>query len=279
MLSLIALAALAGCSLFNRAPSFSANPGWVIENIDQTFWSSTQPGEAYGNFWIYATDPDGANDIIYVSVTDPNGVEWVLQDSSKSISHYNSTKGYYGGWLRCYTTASPHVVQLGTYDVLVKDTAKHEVHQSLIATAPGSATNSTGFVYDQSYTGSPVGGTAMLDKAGVSVLSNNGATISVTFTVSDSRTFNGYIWFYDSAGTYVAGTDFFSSSPGLITAGGSVKTIGVKTATVHASDLLDLTRPLGDIHGVHVVLTDGVQYYPANPTSYDHRSISAYMYF
>jgi hypothetical protein len=274
LLGLIMLLALAGCTV-NQPPSFSYDPGWVVENIDQSYWTSTQPGEIFGDFWVYVTDPDGVADIAYVSVTDPKGTEFVLQDTATGVSHYNSTQDYFGGWVRYYTGGQPNTFQLGSYDVLVRDSAQHEIHQSFVVTAPGSSTSSTGFLYDSywSFTGT---GIAALAKASLTAASNSSGTITVTFNVTDSNVWNGYIWFYDASDNYVAGTDFLRDIAAKINGGIGFYNDGTSnTVTLQASDLADLTQSFADIAGARVVMTDGYQYHPTHDSWYDHRSISA----
>jgi hypothetical protein len=275
LLVLVAVAAgllAAGCKgMTNQAPGFTGEPGWVVENIDPTYWTksgSVSNATVHRGFWIYAHDPEGAQDITYIKVTDPDGTFWLLQDD------YDSQYDFWGGW-HFYSSASPHSAKLGLYEVLVEDSAGHRIQTSIAFNSPGS-TSGSGFVYSESYTGNTAGGTAALKRAtglsGAKVAND----LTVSFQVNDSRVHEGYVWLYDDAENYVGWTDRFG---GVINAGAGIFTNdALNTLQLPSSQLiLEAGRNFSDVAGFHVVLTDGAQY--TSDTAYDHRSISPYLSF
>jgi hypothetical protein len=168
------------------------------------------------------------------------------------------------------------MVALGAYSVYVRDSADHETAGLVDFFYPGQDTDS-GYddLFSEDFLGTHPADEDMLFRATGLSGTNNGTTISVDFQVNDPRVYNGYLWFYDSAGEYITWSGWFTDLEGvgwLNTAG------GVNTLDLTASDLDLGGYSLSDIEGFHVVLCDGAQYAP-NLTYYDHRSISAYTTF
>jgi len=278
LLLCVASLLLLGCNLFgkNEAPSFSKDFGWATSNVDPSFWEKgggdTAPATAFRLFQVFVDDPDGRQDIVEIDVINPDGIAWYIED------HYNSSGGYWGGWYYYNDVDSdaPHKVVLGTYTVVVRDSEDHEITGSISFNSPGSSSGS-GFIYSEDYSGSIAGGTKMIHKASALSGTLNTDDLSISFTVSDSRVINGWVWFYDSSTDYITWSGWFSDSN--INSGGGLKTDGSPNTLQILSVDLDLgTYNFIDIDGFHVVLTDGAQYAPED-NYYDHRSISAYAKF
>jgi hypothetical protein len=254
--------------------------GWTAENIDPSYWTKdggTSNATAFRDFWIYVDDPDGVGDIVLITVTDPNDSTWTLQNSETGKSHYDEDGGFWGGWERYYDSDSPHALILGTYTVLVRDSAGNEITTSVGFNAPGSSSGS-GFIYSEDYTLSTAGGSKMLQRA-TSISGIKGASdITIQFKVDDTRVINGFIWFYDYTADYITWSDFFRGT--INSNSGIIYTDGITTNTllILASELDLGSYTLSDVAGFHIVLTDGEQYAPYD-TWYDNRSISEYVQF
>jgi hypothetical protein len=253
----------------NQAPSFAGEQGWAIENIDPTFWTNAPPATMYRNFWIYAEDPDGAQDIVYIAVTDSSGHYWTLQDD------YDPTYDYWGGWGRCYDSSSPDMARLGSYEVLVRDSAGHEITTTIACNGPAGESGFS-FVYSEAYSGNLSGGTPALRKATSLDGTRDADQITVKFTVDDARVHEGWLWLYDSSGHYIGWTDRFW---GIINSGSGIYTDDSLNTLVMSSTQLKLEsgHSFTEVAGFEVVLTDGGQY--TEPTWYDYRSISAHLDF
>jgi hypothetical protein len=264
---------LLSCNLFqkNEAPIFSGDFGWATSDVDPTYWTKrgdTAPATAFRGFWVYVDDPDGYQDITEIDVIHPNGVDtWYIE------GHYNSEDGYWGGWYY-YDNDTPNTVELGTYTVVVRDSANHEITGNISFNSPGSSSGS-GFIYSEDYSGSTTGSVAMIHRASNLSGTKNLSDLSISFTVSDNRVINGGVLFYDSSASYITWSGLFKNT---INSGGVLKTDG-NTNTLQISSVdLDLGGfTFGDIAGFHVCLTDGAQYAPVE--TYDHRSISEYVQF
>ena len=265
---------LLSCDLFqkNEPPSFSRDFGWATSNVDPTFWTkrgNTAPATAFLLFQVLAYDPDGYQDISIIDVIHPDGVTtWSLED------HYNSAGGYWGGWYY-YDSDNPHAVELGNYTVVVRDSAYYEITGSIIFNSPGSSSGS-GFIYSEDFTGSTSGGAEMIHRALNLSGNKNINDLSISFTVTDNRVVNGWVWFYDGSASLITNSGRFKNT---INSGGGLKTDGsANTLQISSGDLELGIYTFSDITGFHVVVTDGAQYAPEE-TYYDHRSISEYVQF
>ncbi len=262
----------------NKTPVITEASGWVVENIDPSFWTKwgySADATAYRNFWVYASDPDGIDDITYVKVTNPKGTYWTLRDSSTGKDYYDPEGGFFGGWRRHYSSSHPNIVYLGQYSVLVRDSAGHEVVDSIDFSSPGSSSGN-GFLYSEDYTGSTDGGIEMLKRASVTNFTKEENNITIDFQVYDARVYNGYVWFYDDIAEYITWSDHFKNT---INSGAGLYNDGTtNTLQIQSSDLDLGSYTWGDIKGFHVVLKDGAQFAPSE-TRYDHSSISQYSTF
>jgi hypothetical protein len=271
------VALLSSCGLFNSPPEFDNDVGWVFENIHPSFWTKdggASPGAtAFRNFWIHAEDPDGQEDITYVCVTDSENVDWVFEDAESGYSLYNDDGGFWGGWVRYFSSFSPYRIALGTHTTVVRDSREHEISRTDVFNGPGG-TPGYSFAYAAEEDAGAIGGTPLLARA--TALSGdwyNASHIEVRFTVTDTAVFDGYVWLYDSSANYVGWTDWFHTM-------GAINNAGANTFTIDFSDLDLGTHDPSEIYGFHVVLTDGAQYtQPPDDTYYDNRSISEYKTF
>lgn len=266
------------CANNGNEPPTVEITGWVIENIDTSYWTkggSTAGGTAYFDIWVRVNDPEGIDDITYVEVSNPEGSSWTLRDNSTGKDFYDEEGDFFGGWRRHYSSSYPHVVYLGQYTALVRDSAGNEATDTFSFPKPGS-TSGNGFVYTEDYTGSTAGGIEMIKRATITNGTKGVNDITIEFQVNDSRVYNGYVWFYDSFAEYITWSDFFKNS---INGGAGLNVDGTTNTLVIQSADLDLgSFTWGDISGFHVVLNDGSQYIPEEDM-YDNLSISSYELF
>ena len=68
------------CANNGNEPPTVEITGWVIENIDESYWtkrgSTGDWATAFFDIWVVANDPDGIDDITYVEVSNPEGSSW-----------------------------------------------------------------------------------------------------------------------------------------------------------------------------------------------------------
>ncbi len=219
LIIIILLGFFIGCEV-NNEPAEPGVPltveitGWVIENIDKSFWTkwgyTGDWGTAFFDIWVVANDPDGIDDITYVEVSNPvEGEYWVLRDSS--IDLYDAEGGFFGGWCRYFGASYPHAFYLGQYTALVRDSDGNEATDTLFFSKPG-ATSGNGFVYSEDYTGLTTGGIEMIKRATIISKTKEANDITIEFQVDDSRVFNGFVWFYDSSAEYITWSGYFKNT-------------------------------------------------------------------
>lgn len=259
----------------NQPPVINAL-GWATENIDGSFWTKWElpvNASAFFNVWVEADDPDGIDDITYVTVTNPIGTFWVLRDTSIGIDFYDIQGGFFGGWQRFYNPATPHVVYLGQYSVLVRDSAGNEVSDIIDFNNPGSSLIEDVFIYSEEYIGDKTDGTDMVHLPTITGVVKDTNTITIEFQVTDARVYNGAIWFYSASAEFITWSGFFKNT---INGGSGLYNNGTTNSLVIQSAELDLgSFTWDDISGFHIALQDGFQYSPREDM-YDHLSISLY---
>jgi hypothetical protein len=276
------LAVSVGCDIINpigeeknEKPTITDASGWVVENIDPSFWTKwgqSSDATAFIDFWVFANDPDGIEDITYVAITSPDGGLWVLRYKDVGFDHYDDRGKFFGGWRRYYSLDLPNLVVLGRYTVLIRDSAGNEVTDTFSVNSPGTKSGS-GSIYSESYAGSLSGGAKMLHRASIRSATKSSGDITIQFSVSDSRFYNGYVWFYDASANYITSSGYFKSK---VNDGAGLRTNGTtNTLKVQPSDLELGDFTFDDIKWFHVILQDGAQYAPSETTR-DHISISQY---
>ena len=273
----------------NGKPEITSASGWVVENIDPSYWTKWNRDDlgvtAFINFWIRANDPDGMEDIIYVSVTAPDGKAWVLRDKTSGplipfwedrdegrfLDHYNEEGGYFGGLRRYFSLDRPDSIHLGEYIVSVGDSADQVVTEKFNVNYPGSKSGS-GIIHTESYEGSTSVGADMMNRATLLSAIKDNNTITIQFLVSDSRAYTGVVWLYDISANFITSSGSFkdkvNEGAGLYNSG------GINKVEIQSSDLELGNQTFKDVTGIHLVLYDGAQYAPEE--TYDHVSISQY---
>jgi hypothetical protein len=258
---------LSRCAI-NEPPKITMH-SWLTENIHPDFWTVVPP-DGTALFFIECTvsDPDGTDDITKVIMSSPDSCEWTLKDIDINKNLFDQ-KGYMYGRFR--TLSHPNTIMLGNYRITAVDSEENESSKTFSFGRPGSTTG-TGFIYSEEYTGPTTGGTEMIDKAVITGGSKAADSITVEFTIDDTRVFNGLVWLYDSDKSYITWSGFFKDT---INGGSGInKSGGTNTLVIREEDLEPGAFTWNDISRCHVVVTDGEQYLPEEYI-YEHSSISA----
>lgn len=303
-LAMVSVFVFAGCNLFPGLRGLTqrvtiSNVGWIVENIDTSFWSSPPDATAFGNFFIYFEEEDlEAQFIEQVTMTaDGGNVSWTDDTEEVIAGRFSPDNNSYGGFLRLWTDnidPAGHVYPLGDFTFEVELTNGRSDEFTLNVPAPGSLESSPysyTFTEDYAQAGSPPSTyVALPERAGVTGASLASDTLTVTFTVNDSTVYSGWVWVYDANDDYLGTSWGGSSTPPFVTSAGSVSAVinngtglntdgTTNTVELSAGDIsfFDSNSTLSDIENVIVVLTDGEQYADPGETAtlfYDTRSVS-----
>lgn len=252
--------------------------GWYIENIDDSFWSDGFDGSScFISFYLHYTgDSITYSDIESVTVDDGSG-GWDLTIGPDDINTEDNTIAL----ILLYGSA--HRIKIGNYDFEVILTNGETASYSFTVPAPGStSTNGDDYVYTEDYSGT-IGSnySTMLKRATNISGTKNASDLNISFSVSDSRVFNGWVYFFDSSDNYVGASDYFrsyssSSISSFINGGAGIyNNNSINNLTLPSGDITFASgQAFSDISRYFIVLTDGNQY--ANQQStYDTNSIAA----
>jgi hypothetical protein len=258
---------------------------WLGENLDPSCWTSPPAGgqTAYYDFWIHYSGDIAFSDVEYARVYLPNGSYWTL---GKDASLFHATARTIGGYGRWFDPKKPNLLPIGYLHVEIKLFDGASSTYSAYIPAPGSLT-ATPYttMYSQDLALPPAESVPMLVRASVGATNTITAAdqaISITFSVADPRVYDGLVWFYDAADTYLgSSTSFRDPATGSVNPplGGALWTDGTtNTVALHAADIaFGAGASFGQIAGFRVVLVDGAQHgLQANgQPRFDGRSISA----
>jgi hypothetical protein len=293
MLEAVVLAGLAlagGCGSSAPAPAAPSvsitRVGWYEESIDPSFWTTPPPNgqTAFFDFIIHYTGEIAFSDIEYARVYLPGGTRWWTLN--KETRYFDATARTIGGFGRWFDNAQPNILPLGDLLVEVKLTNGAISRYTRYVPAPASLTaDPYSTMYSEDLNPPPAASTPMIKRASLGAINTSTAatqTLSLTFSVNDPRVYNGLVWLYDAAGTYLGGYYYFRDSatdlirPAL---GGALATDGtLNTLTLHATDLTFNTgATFSQVARFEVVLTDGAQHglLAGGGHAYDCRAISA----
>jgi hypothetical protein len=279
------------CDLAERNPAIS-DIGWTVENIADSWWgTSSTKRSANINFWISFEESElTAEYIESVSILAPNDRSWVYDEPEAIDARFDPDSGVFGGWQRLYSPyyqSNGSVLALGDYVFEITYTSGVIVSETLTVPAPGSTTtNSMSYFYTEDYIGAsspPSGYIALPKRAEISsaIFDTVNSEIDISFSVDDSNIYNCSIWFYNSAGTYVGGVDWFRDfSTGILSSminnsselytDGTTNNIAVPYTEINF--LSDYSS--SNIFSMHIVLSDGKQYVSSTVSGYDTRSVS-----
>ena len=267
LMLIIVLLVFAGCPIPMAQSAAITDVGWYIDNIDQSFWLTTPPStHALIYFSIYCSGDVSASDISSVKVTGPDSAVWTLGPSSLTIN------AQYHEVILSYLMESGHAdtMPIGIYvfELTYTDGSKTSYNQ-LIPAPDSTSTNGYTKVYTQELAPSPpADGTETVRRATLGAHSNSGGTLTINFTVDDSKVYNGYVWLFDSANNYVGSTttEFRSGSDGgvlpILNGAGSFDTSGGNNTVTFTNGEIyyQSGKTFSDINKFILVLTDGHQY-------------------
>ena len=256
--------------------------GWVLENIDESFFSADDPASAFINFWVnLEANSLVASDIDSIAIYAPSGTYWEFDDQSDIEYYFDTEDDTIGGWLRLYSSSHPDTVELGTYEFKINFTGGESKEYSLNIPAPGM-TSTGGYSYcysPENY--DEVSGYKALPSKAVDLYLGMEGNVYAEFSVTDDIVYNAMLWFYDNSGDYIGKSawlrDFETGAISSVLNGGD----GFYT-TIETYNFVDLSSSdidfedgygIDDINSMRVVLTDGKQYEGESAT-YDSRSIS-----
>jgi hypothetical protein len=257
--------------------------GWVIENIDSSFWTGTMPpSHCFYNFWINYEGNISLKDIKYAKVTVVNsGLYWSIPLTENL---FNSGNKVIGGWYRFYGDVN-NVLPIGDLRAEVK--LKNGKKSSFVKAipAPGSlTTNSCDFVYTpEDYSTGLISYAPMIKRATVGTKSINTITevMTINFTITDSNVYNGMVFLYDNANEYIGYTKTFRNESGNLTSMINGSTAFYITGTnnvliINNSDITFMSgKTFNQISKFAVSLQDGNQYAAQGKyTAYDCVSVS-----
>lgn len=284
----LAAALLLGCGGSGDPPKTVSitGLGWLEDNIDPSYWQTPPPGgqTAFYAFRIHYAGNITFGDIQYARVYLPGGRYWIINRSPAFFDQANQVIGGLGSW---YDSANINLLPIGPLLVEVKLNNGADATYTANIPAPASTTaGSYTTMHPEDLVSPPINSAPMVTRATVGATntrSSTTGTISITFSVSDSKVYDGYVWFFDAASTYLGGFfRFRNPSTGIVTpllAGSTLHADGTtNTLTLQPGDLqLNAGASVGQIASFHVVLTDGAQYgtQASGVPRYDCRSASA----
>ena len=262
---------------------------WVIENVDQSY-SESSDFSARIYFDIYFETPGPtANDIASVYIKPLVGdIWWNLEDPDKISKAYNAEKNYLSRRLySSYLSTNGSILPVGIYDFTVTYSDGSVAKSSLLVPAPGSiVAGSTSYVYAEGYEDAlnPPSGYAALPLQADNITAVRSASeLTIKFSVTDDKIYNGIVWFYDSEQAYIGPTDWFrdfsTGSVSSVLNNEELHNDGAEnTLTLLESDIrFEEGKGMNDIDSLFIMLSDGRQYASNGNRYYDTRSISEKM--
>ena len=276
---LITALALLSCG---KSPSINItieDYGWYSENIDSGYWSSPFTTTAYHTINIIFENKNlTAGDIQKIEITNPTGGIWDFEGSEIPDRFDESSSTFHAS--RLYHFDSPHLLAIGDWQVVATSSSGTVGNATVNFPAPGSTTTgSKTHFYTEDYSSTIYSSYVQAPKRASSIsASDDGSSLGVSFSVTDSSIYNGYIWVYDSSGNYLTSCNYFreglsGSVASFVNSGAGLNVDGTaNTLAITVSDFVDPVT-ISDIAEIVVVLTDGGQY-AGQGNYWDYRSIS-----
>ncbi len=257
--------------------------GWLIENIDPTYWSDYPlPATGFGVFIIrYVGDSIDINDIEYAQYkSKATGNTWKFTldpeyfqiDSKRIFSNHNyiSTHSKNG---------SSFPIGLFIFEIKLKNgyVATYEFY----VPSPGqSSSNGKLFAVTEDFTDNPSDIiTPMVKRPQNISYKKDISGITIFFSSNDPLLFNGQIQFYDSKNNFIGNSKYFCTygigKPNIIINDGQTFYTDGNQNRVHIeyNDIsFNSNKSPSDIASFCIILTDGKQYMGSNST-YDCRAI------
>jgi hypothetical protein len=284
----LALAAACGGSSATAPPAPTVtitSLGWIEENIDPSFWTSP-PADgrtAFYDFWIHYSGNIAFTDIQSARVYLPNGSYWTLSNGQQFFDAANRTIGGYGHW---FDGQQLNILPIGFLVVEVKLVNGTSSTYAATIPAPGSLIAAPYTIMNSEDVTLAPGTSAPMVRRAIVGATNTidlaAQAITITFSVTDPKVYNGFVWFFDAANTYLGGYFYFrDAATGLVNPplAGALATDGaVNTLTLHPADIaFSAGASFAQITRFRLGLLDGAQYLPqaSGRTRGDCRSIAA----
>ena len=284
LMVLLLSGAFAGCG--SPVAANAAFVGWYIDSIDPAYHTVASDVTCSYFLSLRWEGDAGLSDLEYARVYLPDHDRfWSF---TLDQAHFDSAKKKVFGY---FTFNENHnAVPIGDMQAAIKVRGGDVSTLARTMTAPAS-TSTMGYAYAYSENGSALDATYVptIKRPTVTAhaLDIGAQQMSVTFAVNDSRIYNGFLWLYDSADTYVGYSDYFRDSTGgvvsnMVNGGAAIFTDG--SPNVVGLGRSDITLLAGydftTIAKAVVVVTDGAQYVAADRyNAYDYRAYSARVAF
>lgn len=268
------------------APATLTKVGWIVENIDSTFWSGTAPsGHLFYDFTLYYNGNLSVSDISSARVYLANGNYWTLNPSS----YLNTSTQSIGGYTRFYLTANGNQLPTGSLRAVLIFANGTSSALNFYTHEPGSTTYTYGQVKSEDDLVTANCAAALKRPTVTSAVKSS--TLLVTFSLNDSNFYNGWVWLYDSSRNYLGRSPYFrSTSTGVVTSyvnsnSGILYNSGTSNTVTFA--LNDITPAAGtnlssltNVYSCILVAQDGSQYAcSGNFNNYDYRALSSLKIF
>jgi hypothetical protein len=255
--------------------------GWSFDNIDKSYWPSPVPKTScFLNFFVFFTKDVSPDIIDYVKISDEDTNAWII--SPKEFSSYK--KGCIGGFTFFPSAKDSDKICIGKYLAEAKlkngDTLTQKFTVSTVgrvdtdmsnylSTSPSKKDKKTGFMISRA--------------SDVSSFKTENSEYKISFSVVDSRIYNGFVWFLNKNKTKVASSvPFINKTNGTVSSvindGTIINNDGTKNSVILRKNDFSFEDGFDekDIEYAVVVLTDGKQFSESKKYwSYDFRSISA----
>ena len=279
--------------LVSTACSFPAPTGigiesidWIINNRDTSFFSDPTGATVDIQFDIkFETPGPAASDIASVYIDSLIGnLRWSFEDPSKFSEAYDA-KEYVLSCAIYTTNNNAHVMPIGTYNFTVTYSNDAVVKYSFQVPAPGALeAGSTSHVYTEDYIDAgnpPFNYAALLRRAtSISAVHDSLASeLTIKFSANDDKIYNSGVWVFDSSNIYIGyinwlrnfSTDAVSSvlNDGQLHSDGTENVLVLSKSDIQFNE----NKGMSDIHSLHILLADGLQY-PSGNRTYNTRSIS-----
>jgi hypothetical protein len=256
--------------------------GWTIDSIDPAYYTVASDVTCTYYLSLRWEGDAGLSDIEYARVYVPDhNRHWSFNLDEE---HFDATKKrVFGSFI---FSENHNAVPIGDMQaaIKVKDGDISTLERTMSAPA---STSTMGYTFAYSENGSALNPTYVQAIKRPTVTAHSidylAAQLSVTFTVNDSRAYDGYLWLYDAANTYVGVSSYFRGSAdgavsSIVNGGATFNLDGSPNVVVLGSSdvVLQAGHDFTNIAKVVVVVTDGTQYLPAGRyNAYDYRAFSA----
>jgi hypothetical protein len=238
-----------------------------VSNIDTSLWTSgTVTNHLYYTFVVKYSGTLTSSDVSSMRVYLPGNTKyWNLSPSTTLDTADNM-------FYATYYTYDTDTLILGTLKAELVLTNGQSSSVSLTVAEPGSSSNSHGYAYivsedNTTTTGSVVN--AIVRPTSVSAAKTSGTeSLTVNFTLNDSRILNGWVALYDSSHNYLGSTPYFvnantGSKSSYLNAGSGINTTSANVLSIPLASCSSSTGTAIDFSTVSecvVIATDGGQY-------------------